>query len=252
MISTEFLFSVPRFSSSGYVSSSALILSLFRCFRYLKVLIGRKLFEKPPLSANCTSLHLSLLSNTIFSQQRSLSSRTVTATATHLALRLVAKLLRQLLQRSRVRAGQVLGLFAVLEEEEGGDAADAELEGQVGDVVGVEARKGVLVVAVVAGVLVEEGGDGLAGAAPGGVGLEGDVGLGLDELVELGLGGDVDDFGHFGCWGFELRSLLGVLFGKQMPFGDADVDVFEGKGGFVWMDAFMRIFFSSGEEENGW
>lgn len=155
-----------------------------------------------PLSANRKSLFsffsLSLSSIPIFSQQRSPSR-----IATHLAaLGLLAKSLRQLAQRSRVRAGKVLRLLAVLEEEEGGDAADAELHGEVGDVVGVEARKGVLFVAEVVGVLVEEGGDGLAGAAPGGVGLEGDVGGGFDELVELSFGGDVDD-GHFG-WFFDL------------------------------------------------
>lgn len=154
-------------------------------------------------------------SRPIFSQQRSLSSRTATiiATTTHLALGLVAKRLRQLLQRSRVRARQVLRLLAILEEEEGGDAADAELHGQVGDVVGVEARKGVLFVAVAAGVLVEEGGDCLAGAAPGGVGLEGDVGGCFDEFVELGFGGDVDDGGHF--VGFDLWGLLDVSMERE-------------------------------------
>ena len=84
-------------------------------------------------------------------------------------------------------------LFPVLEDEEGGDGADAELLGEVGDVVGVELGEDVLVARVFVGVLDEEGGYGLAGAAPGGCGLEGDEGLRADEVVELGLGGDVYD-----------------------------------------------------------
>lgn len=163
----------------------------------------------------------------VLQQRRSLPPRVF---ATHLAaLGLFAETLRQLLQRSRVRSREVLDLFAVFEEEEGGDAADAELHGQVGDVVGVEARKGELFVAVAAGVLGEEGGDGLAGAAPGGVGLEGDVGGGFDELVELGFGGDVDDGGHFvGVWGvFYSFSDFLVFDGREAgdAFGVADGDV---------------------------
>lgn len=59
----------------------------------------------------------------------------------------------------------------------------------------------------------EEGRDGLAGAAPGGVGLEGDVGRGFDEFVELGFGGDVDDGGHFGYW---VVGLVGDGKSKRM------------------------------------
>lgn len=105
-------------------------------------------------------------------------------------------LLEGLLQDGGLGPNHVARLVALFEEEEGGDGADAELKGQVGDLVGVEARKGVLVgQGEGGGVLVEEGRDGLAGAAPDGVGLEHDVGRLLDELVKLGLGLDIDD-GH--------------------------------------------------------
>lgn len=112
---------------------------------------------------------------------------------------LCGELLDGLLQGRGVGALQgVVGLVAVLEEEEGGDAADAQLKGQVGHVVGVELGKGHGVgLGEGVGVLGEEGRDGLAGAAPRGVGLQRDVGVGLDQLVELRLGLDVDD-AHFG------------------------------------------------------
>lgn len=112
------------------------------------------------------------------------------------SLALLSNILRQLLQRRRVRARQGISLITILEDEEGGDAANAQLKGQVGHLVGVEAGKGVFVVGEGLGVLVEHGGDGFAGAAPGCVGLEGDVGRFLGEFVELGFGLDVDD-GHF-------------------------------------------------------
>lgn len=109
--------------------------------------------------------------------------------------------LNGLLQSGRVSALERVSLVAVLKEVEGGDGADAELKGEIGDVVGVEAGEGVLaLLAVLVGVLLEEGRDGLAGTAPGGVGLDGDVGSASDELVELGLGLDVND-GHGGLFG---------------------------------------------------
>lgn len=65
------------------------------------------------------------------------------------------------------------------------------------------------------GVLAEEGGDGLAGAAPGGVRLEGDVRGGFDELVELSFGGDIDD-GHFVVVvGFLVGLFFGGLVGER-------------------------------------
>ena len=102
------------------------------------------------------------------------------------------------LQRWRVRPGHGIALLAILKEEERRDGANIELKGQVGHVVGVEAGKSELVPLGVRleqrlGLLGEDGGDGLAGAAPGGVGLEGDVGVLLDEGVEVGLGLDVND-----------------------------------------------------------
>lgn len=104
---------------------------------------------------------------------------------------------RQLLQRRRVRARQSISLIPILKDEKRRNAANAQLKRQVRHLVGVEAGEGVLVVGEGLGVLVEHGGDGLAGAAPGCVGLEGDVGCLLGEFVELGFGLDVDD-GHFG------------------------------------------------------
>jgi hypothetical protein len=104
--------------------------------------------------------------------------------------------LGELLERGRVRASKIIDLVSVLEHEEGGDTTDAELLGEVRDFVGVELDKGVLVRdLILVGVLLEEGGDGLARAAPGGVGLEEDIGVRLEELVELSLGGDFLD--HF-------------------------------------------------------
>ena len=106
------------------------------------------------------------------------------------------QVLNDLLQCGGLGRRQVARLVALFEEEEGGDGADAKLKGQVGHLVGVETRKGVLFgEAERGGELVEEGRDGLARAAPDGVGLQSDVGRLLDKLVELGLGLDVDD-GH--------------------------------------------------------
>ena len=109
---------------------------------------------------------------------------------------LLAVGLSELLERGRVCASKIVDLLSVLKHEEGGDTADAELLGEVGDFVGVELDKGVLVRdLILVGVLLEEGGDGLARAAPGGVGLDEDIWVRLDELVELSLGGDFMD--HF-------------------------------------------------------
>ena len=114
-------------------------------------------------------------------------------------LGLVRVLCRYLQQGGWVRAGKVIHLLAVLKEEKGRDGADAELLGEIGDVVGVEADKGVGALdGELFRLLGEHGGDGLAGAAPGGVGLDGDDGGLADDLVELGLGCDFDDFGFGG------------------------------------------------------
>lgn len=94
-------------------------------------------------------------------------------------LGLLGQMLHLALQRRRARARDgPVHLVPVLEEQKRGEGADAELKGQVGHVVGVELGEGVgLVDGVGLGVLDEEGGDGLAGAAPGCAGLEGDVGV---------------------------------------------------------------------------
>lgn len=105
-------------------------------------------------------------------------------------------------QLGRNSTHQIAGLVAVLEEEEGGNRADAELKSEIGDIIGVELSEGVLVGSVLLGLLLEDGGDGLARTAPRGVGLEGDVGGVLDELVELSLGGDLGNGRGGHCEGF--------------------------------------------------
>lgn len=102
------------------------------------------------------------------------------------------------LQRARVGARHDRRPLGLGEEVEGGDGGDAELLGEIGDLVDVELGEGDGVVGGQGvGVLLEEGGDGFAGAAPSCAGLDGDrVGV-ADELVELLLGGDGDD-GHGG------------------------------------------------------
>ncbi|CAI6093192.1 unnamed protein product [Clonostachys chloroleuca] len=112
---------------------------------------------------------------------------------TTFSLGLAGELLDELLEGGRAGSREARALLGVLEGEEGGDGADSQFEGEVGDLVGVEAGEGEGVARVVSGELVEDGGDGLAGAAPGGVGLDGDVGGLADQFVELGLGLDVDD-----------------------------------------------------------
>lgn len=116
-----------------------------------------------------------------------------------LGLGLLANLLYGLLQRGRVGTSDTaVGLVAVLEEVEGGEGADAELHGEIGNVIGVELGEGVGVVdAEGVGVLDEHGRDGLAGTTPGCAGLDGDEGGLFDELIKLILGRDGDD-GHFG------------------------------------------------------
>ncbi len=138
-------------------------------------------------------------------------------------LGLGGQVLDDLLQGRGFGRGQVGRLVALFEEEEGGDGADAELKGEVGDLVGVEAGECVLFgEAERGGKLVEKGRDGLAGAAPDGVGLQGDVGRRFEQLVELGLGLDVND-GHDG------RLFCGVLrvvgCGGQVFFGGGGVVV---------------------------
>lgn len=119
-------------------------------------------------------------------------------------------------QLGRDGTQQVAVLVAVLEEEEGGDGSDTKLKGEVGDIVGVELGESELLRGVLIGLLLEDGGDGLARTAPRGVGLEGDVGGVLDELVELSLGGDVHNGrrgGHFDRGYVRLRFC--VLVGDE-------------------------------------
>ncbi|KAI9158024.1 hypothetical protein HJFPF1_06010 [Paramyrothecium foliicola] len=92
-------------------------------------------------------------------------------------------------------------LLALLEEHEGGHGGDAVAAGDVADVVDVDLGKGQLArVAVLAGEVGEDGGDGLAGGAPVGEEVDGDVGGAGEELVELRGRGDVLDLvvGHGG------------------------------------------------------
>lgn len=130
------------------------------------------------------------------------------------ALGLLDKPVDGLLEGRGVGAGKAIDLLALLEDEEGGDGADAELEGQVGDVVSVEAGKGERVRdgggASVVGVLVVERRDGLAGAAPGRGSLEDDVGVCGEEVVEVGLCGDCCD-GHGGGGSFRRGGACGML-----------------------------------------
>ncbi|KAL9471909.1 hypothetical protein ACSS6W_009850 [Trichoderma asperelloides] len=93
-------------------------------------------------------------------------------------------------------------LLALLEEEEGGHGGDAVAGGNLGDVVDVDLGKGEGVFgAVLVGERLVDGGDGLAGRAPVGVEVDGDVGVCGEERVELLGGLDVVDVvgAHFGC-----------------------------------------------------
>ncbi|KAH0493403.1 hypothetical protein TgHK011_000074 [Trichoderma gracile] len=94
-------------------------------------------------------------------------------------------------------------LLALLEEEKGGHGGDAVAGGDVLDVVDVDLCEGeVLVDGVLVGEGLVDGGDGLAGRAPVGVEVDGDVGGGGEEGVELVDGFDVvDGAGHFGSGG---------------------------------------------------
>jgi hypothetical protein len=87
------------------------------------------------------------------------------------------------------------GLNFLIEEVEGRNGGDAEGGGHLGDVIDVDTSEseGLLNVGVGLGLVVEERDHDLAGAAPRGVGLEGDVAVRLQELDELLLRVDVDD-----------------------------------------------------------
>jgi len=93
---------------------------------------------------------------------------------------------------------KVLKLVAALEGNERGHSTDADLLGDVGLFVDVDLVE--LKVAVLFGELLEDGGDDLAGAAPGRPEVkDGDLVL-LDDLVELVERVDYGDFAaHGGC-----------------------------------------------------
>jgi hypothetical protein len=104
------------------------------------------------------------------------------------SLRLVEKLAHSILEGWWVGTRDTVGHLAVLEEPERWNGLDTELRGELGDIVCVELRKDVLVGnGVVMSVLVENGPDGFAGAAPGCAGFDGDERRGSDEGFELAL-----------------------------------------------------------------
>jgi hypothetical protein len=92
-----------------------------------------------------------------------------------------------LLQGRGVGADELVDLLAVLEDDEGGHGADAELLGELGQGVDVELGEVDLVLELALGPLGDLGRDGLAGAAPRREGVEHHhlvLGDGLLELVE--------------------------------------------------------------------
>jgi len=99
----------------------------------------------------------------------------------------LGELLDGLLESGGVGADDLLGLLALLEEEEGGHGADAKLLAHVGDLIDVNLDKVDLAVLLLVGEVDKDGGNGLAGTAPGGEGINDDEVMLLQGSVELGL-----------------------------------------------------------------
>ena len=92
-------------------------------------------------------------------------------------------------------ADDLVDRLAVLEKDEGGDAADAVLHGNVGVVVHVDFGDVELAV-VFEGEVVDGGGDHFAGAAPFGPEVHEDGEVGAFDLGFPSAFVDVDGFGH--------------------------------------------------------
>ena len=118
------------------------------------------------------------------------------------------QLLRRGAERPRIRALQHRlpvhsDLLALLEEQERGHGGDAVLGGHPADVVDIDLGKGQLARdGVLVGELGEDGGNLAAGRAPVGEEVDGDVGRGGEEGLEVGGGVDVVDLvvARHDCW----------------------------------------------------
>jgi len=98
-------------------------------------------------------------------------------------------------------------LLAVLEEEEGGDGLDAVLGGEGAFLVDVDLQD-LELAAELGGDVVEEGGDGLAGAAPLGPEVDEDDGVSALELgVEIGRRDILNVFAGHGWGDSELNDV---------------------------------------------
>lgn len=111
------------------------------------------------------------------------------------------------LESRGVGTDDLLDLVAALEDDEGGHGADADLLGDLGLLVDVDLEEVDLLAGGGVRDLLEDGADGLAGAAPGRPEVDDGGLLAVDDLLELLVAGDCGDT-HLGGCGVEEAGLL--------------------------------------------